>query len=124
MDNHVERALAPLAPPIARGARLRSEMATWRWPAALVRRDCLPRGGSPGRAAGARLPRRQPQSGPPRLRFFLDDALHPQRALARRRTWAQAQRRASARRSRAGGFTRVHRAVETPLNLVLEARPW
>ena len=33
------------------------------------------------------------------------------------------ERRASARRSRAGGFTRVRRAAETPFNLVLEARP-
>ncbi len=33
------------------------------------------------------------------------------------------ERRASARRSRAGGFTRVRRAAETPFNLGLEARP-
>jgi hypothetical protein len=35
----------------------------------------------------------------------------------------KAERRASARRSRAGGFTRVGRAAETPFNLVLEGRP-
>jgi hypothetical protein len=33
------------------------------------------------------------------------------------------QRRASATRSWAGGFTRVRRAAETPVNLVLEPRP-
>ena len=33
------------------------------------------------------------------------------------------ERRASASRSRAGGFTRVRGAAETPFNLVLEARP-
>jgi hypothetical protein len=44
-------------------------------------------------------------------------------ALSQGGELALKRRGAAARRSRAGGFTRVRRAAETPVDLVLEARP-